>query len=185
MQSKTFIIDPGHGMSNRKSGQYDPGACFADYTEADIAMDWSNELRRILMARGHRVIRTRIDRYDPCPVSRRDDIARSYEGFRMISIHLNSTPGASGTETFYRGEDDRGMALRLTSGLCSVLGTKNRGPKTENQSQHKSLAVLEFDKCWLVELGFIDSFHDRTKLLNAEMRRKGCEAMADALTHDL
>jgi N-acetylmuramoyl-L-alanine amidase len=45
----TFCIDPGHGMSNRKPGVYDPGATVrvgsTEITEAGIVMDWANELK--------------------------------------------------------------------------------------------------------------------------------------------
>jgi len=178
----TIIIDPGHGMSNRKPGVYDPGACSAGYTEAGIVMDWANELREVLKQRGAIVIRTRINAKEPCPVSRRDDIAREYHGDRMISLHCNAANGsASGTETFYRGADDLDIAKKLTAAVCGALGTKNRGPKTESQSQHSSLAVLEFDKCWLLELGFIDNHEDRAKMLDPELRRKACEALATVL----
>lgn len=178
----TIIIDPGHGMSNRKPGVYDPGACSAGSTEAGIVMDWANELREALKARGAIVVRTRVDEKDPCPVYRRDDIARDYKGDRMISLHCNAATGtASGTETFYRGSDDLELAKKLTAAVCGALGTKNRGPKTESQSQHASLAVMEFEKCWLVELGFIDNHDDRAKMLDPELRRKACEALATVL----
>ncbi len=176
---KTIIIDPGHGMSNRKSGVYDSGATAAGASEAAIVMDWANELRTILKAKGFTVVRTRVDAKDPCPVSRRDDIARSYGGDIMLSLHCNAANGAaSGTETFYRGADDRAMALQLTNALCGALGTKNRGAKTEESSQYSSLAVMEFDKCWLIEIGFIDNAADRAKMLDPVFRRKGCEAIA-------
>lgn len=176
---KTIILDPGHGMSNRKSGVYDPGACFGPISEAAIVMDWVNELRSILIERGAKVVRTRMDAKDPAPVSKRDDIAREYNGDMMISLHCNAANGkASGVETFYRGADDRVMAKKLTDALCDVLKLPNRGPKNEQESQHSRLAVMEFDKCWLIELGFIDNSKDRTLLLSPEMRRKGCEAIA-------
>jgi len=175
----TIILDPGHGMSNKKPGAYDPGACAAGHTEAALAMDWANELRAILKAQGHKVVRTRVDHKDPCPVSRRDDIARAYGGDIMISLHCNAANGqVSGTETFYRGSDDLAMARKLTDVLCAVLHTPNRGPKTEKQSQHASLAVMEFEKCWLIELGFIDHPGDRAKLLDPAIRRQACEALA-------
>lgn len=65
----TIILDPGHGMSNRERGVYDPGAVYGGVTEAGIAMVYANELRSILLGRGHRVIRTRTDDKDPAPVS--------------------------------------------------------------------------------------------------------------------
>ena len=178
----TIILDPGHGMSNRKPLVYDPGATAAGFTEAGIVMDWANELRGILKERGAIVVRTRVDAKDPCPVGRRDDIAVAYSGDRMLSLHCNAANGtASGTETFYRGEDDREMAIKITNAVCSVLGLPNRGPKRESDSQHTSLAVMNFDKCWLLEIGFIDNPTDRNKMLDPTLRHKACEAIADVI----
>ena len=130
-EMKTIILDPGHGMSNRRSGRYDPGATNGDYTEAEIVMDWANVLREVLMSRGYRVIRTRVDAKDPAAISQRANIARKYEGEIMLSLHCNAANGlASGTETFYRGAENKEMAQRITDAVASVLGTKNRGAKT-------------------------------------------------------
>lgn len=181
-KGKVIILDPGHGMSNRNPGVFDTGATAAGAWESTIAMDWVNELREILLARGMKVVRTRRDAEDPCPVGRRDDIARDYKGWRMISLHCNASDGrASGAETFFRGEDDRELAKKLTDAVCSVLKIANRGPKTEGKSQHNSLAVLGFDKCWLIELGFIDNPGDRAKLLDPVLRKKCCEALATVI----
>lgn len=176
----TIIIDPGHGMSNRKRGVYDPGACHGAAKEASIAMDWANELRKILKARGHTVVRTRVDDKDPCPVWMRDDIAVSYGGDIMISLHCNSG-GGTGTEVFFRGEDDRKMASRLSDAVSKSLGLKNRGAKTERESQHTSLAVMEFDKCFLIEIGFIDNEIDRDEMLDPFYRKAACERIADII----
>ncbi len=170
-------------MSNRHQNVYDTGAEAAGVTEAAIVMRWANALRIILMRKGHLVVRTRVDDSDPCPVSRRDDVASAYKCERMISLHCNAADGkASGTETFYRGEDDKEMAVNLTAAVCRVLSTKNRGAKTEKESQHPSLAVMEFDKCWLVELGFIDNTADRERLLNFQLMIDACNAIADVIT---
>lgn len=188
MKSKLKIcIDPGHGMSNRKRGVYDCGAAVKmqgkEITEAEIVMDWANELRGILQGMGHEVVRTRVDARDPAPVSRRDDIALSYGCDRMISLHCNAAAGtARGTEVYYRGADDKAMAERLSAAVCGVLGIPNRGAKMEEQSQHSALAVLEFDKCWLVELGFIDNAGDRAALLDETKMLLACQALADVIT---
>jgi N-acetylmuramoyl-L-alanine amidase len=182
MKIETVIVDPGHGMGNRERGVYDPGACSGGAEEASIAMDWGNELRSQLMAKGFKVIRTRRDAKDPAPVSRRDDIAVSYGGDIMISLHCNSGGGkASGAEVFYRGADDKTMAAKLSAAVAEVLGIRDRGAKTEKECQHKSLAVLEFDKCWLIEIGFIDHAGDRAKMLDPTIRKAGCAAIVDVI----
>lgn len=178
-----ICIDPGHGMSNRKRGVYDCGAEAGGAQEATVVMMYANHLKQILEDMGHIVIRTRVDQNDPAPVSRRDDIAHSYRCDRMISLHCNAADGkANGTEVFYRGKDDEQMAKWLSAAVSTALGTKDRGAKTEAQSQHSALAVMEFDKCWLVELGFIDHKGDREKMLNAANMHAACTAMARTIT---
>lgn len=180
-----ICIDPGHGNWSRAPGKYDTGTTFEGYQEATIAMEWANELRGVLLARGHVVIRTRRDAEDPAPVGRRDDVARAYKCERMLSIHCNDAEGvarASGTEVFYRGADDLAMARALSAGVARALGLPDRGAKTEGASQHSRLAVMEFDKCWLLELGFLDHPKDRAAMLDAGKRKACCEVLADLLT---
>lgn len=179
---KTIILDPGHGLGNRRKGAFDPGAVADGVREADIAMDWTNELRSILRAAGHRVIRTRAHPADPAPIGQRAKIAKDYGGEIMLSLHCNAFNGsASGTETFYRGESNKALATRINTAVVKALGTLNRGVKTEGQSQHARLSVMSFQPCFLLEIGFIDSKSDRAKMLNPDLRRKACEAIAAAI----
>lgn len=177
------ILDPGHGMSNRRAGVFDPGAVAAGVREADIALDWANELRGILRAAGHKVVRTRIDHNDPAPVGKRASIARQFGGEIMVSFHCNAADGrANGTETFYRGSEHRAKASALNEAVVEALGTRSRGAKTESASQHARLAVMSFQPCFLIELGFIDHAGDRAKMLDAGLRRAACEALAKVIT---
>lgn len=177
---KTICLDPGHGMSNRKQGVYDPGTTHGVTEEATIVMKWVNCLRTLLMEKDMRVVRTRVDSKDPAPVGRRDDIARAYNCDLMISFHCNSGGGV-GTETFYRGADDKAFAEKLNSAVVRGMLTTNRGAKTEKQSQHTSLAVMEFEKCWLIELGFLDHDGDRAKMLDDTVMLRTCKLLADVI----
>jgi N-acetylmuramoyl-L-alanine amidase len=179
---KNIIIDPGHGMSNRRNGHFDPGAVSNGVRESDIAMAWTNELRGILRAMGHRVVRTRIDDKDPAPIGQRASIARQYGGEVMLSIHCNAANGsANGTETFYRGAERKILAERINAAVVAALGTRNRGAETESSSQHSRLAVMAFQPCYLLEIGFIDHAGDRAKMMAPVLRRAACEALAAVL----
>lgn len=179
----TVILDPGHGLGNRKAGVFDPGAVSNGVREADIVMDWANEIRAFLRCAGYKVIRTRINNDDPAPVGERAGIAKEYDGGVLLSLHCNAANGsANGTETFYRGEANKAKAIVINKAVVAALGTKDRGVKVEAASQHKRLAVMAFQPCFLVELGFIDHDGDRAKMLDPELRAKACEAIANALT---
>lgn len=178
----TIILDPGHGMSNRKLGVFDPGACNGKHQEAVIALTWANELRTILMTKGFRVVRTRASATDPAPVSQRAVIAKNFDGEVMLSIHCNAANGkASGSECLYRGDQNKKKAEALSKATSAALGIKDRGPKVEADSQHGRLAVMAFQPCFLLELGFIDNPTDLEAMLDAAKRRKACEAIAALL----
>jgi N-acetylmuramoyl-L-alanine amidase len=178
----TVILDPGHGLANRRWDRFDPGAVSNGIREADVVMAWANELRAILRARGHRVIRTRVDNDDPAPIGKRASIARQYGGDIMMSLHCNAANGtANGTETFYRGTNWKAFAERLNDAVVDGLGTRDRGAKTEAQSQHARLAVMAFQPCFLIELGFIDHAGDRAKMLDPVLRKATCGLIADVI----
>jgi N-acetylmuramoyl-L-alanine amidase len=180
----TVILDPGHGMSNRRAGVYDPGAVGIDkVTEAEIVMEWANEIRAFLRCAGHKVVRTRINAADPAPVGQRAGIAKEYKGEIMLSLHCNAFNGtASGTETFYRGEQHKAKAQQINVAVVKALGTKDRGVKTEGASQHSRLAVMAFQPCFLLEIGFIDNPDDFKKMTDPKLRAGACEALARVLT---
>lgn len=179
------IIDAGHGMSNKKAGVYDSGAVSAGVNEAEIVMDWANCLKMILERDGHKVIRTRIDHKDPCPISQRAKIANKYKGEIMLSLHCNAfNTLASGTETFYRGAENKETARKINDAVSGVLGSQNRGVKMEGQSQHSTLAVMSFQPCFLLEIGFIDHFRDREKMLDENLILQACEKLAKILTEN-
>jgi N-acetylmuramoyl-L-alanine amidase len=115
-------------------------------------------------------------------VGERASIAEDYGCDIMLSIHCNAANGAAnGTETFYRGEFNKELASKINAALCAALGTKSRGVKTESASQHSRLAVMSFQPCFLIELGFIDNAGDFEKMLDPVRRLAACEAIAELL----
>lgn len=181
-----ICLDPGHGMSNRKAGVYDPGATVRvgskEITEAGIVMDWANELKIQLEMLGARVIRTRINASDVAPVSERAAIAHEYGCAALISLHCNAANGkASGTETFYRGTANAALATACNDAVRLALGTKDRGIKTETASQHSRLAVLNFPTACLIELGFIDHEGDRARMMDQQFMLLACQRLAETI----
>ena len=185
-----IILAPGHGLGNRKPGVYDPGTTVRvgkqEFEEAAIVMDWANELKMQFEILGCKVVRTRVNATDPCPVAEQAAIAKKYGGDVLISLHCNAADGkANGTETFYRGKSNEWLARACNSTVVKMLGTKDRGIKTEEQSQHSRLAVLGFPRACLIELGFIDHPTDRAKLIDQQLMLLTCQHLAEAVVDGL
>ena len=180
---KRICIDPGHGMANRQSGVYDPGALGGGHQEAEIALEWAKELSAALISAGHDVVLTRRDNKTPAPLRNRAGLAKAAGCDILISIHCNAFNGsASGTETIYRGKGNEAMAERINAAVVSILGTKNRGAKLEKDSQHGSLAIMAFQPAFLIELGFIDNPSDRAKMIDDDKRFLACRELAKLLS---
>jgi len=161
-------IDPGHGMSNRQFGVFDPGPTHVEngtrHQEADIALKYGLTLKDVFRGRQHDVFMTRDDSQDHAPVGQRAANAKAAGARAFISLHLNDfdDDSANGIEVLFRGDDNKPLAQRLQTALVEVTGFTNRQIK-----QRTDLAVLKFDGvAILIELGFIANDQNRETLLN-------------------
>lgn len=178
-----IAIDPGHGMSNRLRGVYDPGACSGGASEADIVLQWALTLKWVFERNGINCWLTRDDDRDQTPVSSRDNCAASEGCTHFISLHCNAgNVLASGTEVYYRDVPDSRFANRVLNAALKAMRGKNRGLKSEGQSQHSKLAVLDFyGPACLLEIGFITNPTDRKKMLDRTTRIAFAEALVKEL----
>ena len=183
MSKIKLCIDPGHGMSNRKSGVYDPGACSGPFSEADIVLQWGLTLKYLCDQAGIPAFMTRTNDKDSDPVGSRDDRAEAQDCTHFISLHCNAGESrATGTETYYRDAADKNFASVVQKATMETLGLKDRGLKTEHDSQHSRLAIFDFDgAACLLELGFISNKNDRDKMLSRDNRIKFAEKMVNYL----
>lgn len=174
MSTIKLAVDAGHGMSNVRSGVFDPGAEDDGFTEADIALAWALTLKAECIAAGIPVFLVREGKTDSNPVGGRDEQGEAAGCNMWLSIHLNSadSTSASGCETFYRSAADKTWAETVQAACVAATGLKSRGVKSEGQSQHPRLAVLDFDNgpACLVEVGFISNTSDREKLRSRDVR---------------
>lgn len=150
-----ICIDPGH------SGPYEPGACAARLTEADLNLSISLYLGELLAGRGHDVIYTREGNIQDDGLAFRASLANEARADIFVSIHCNAaTSAAAGVETFYHPDSKNGkrLASLIQGELVKANYTLNRGIKEGAQ-----LAVLHLTDmpAVLVECGFITSAHDR------------------------
>lgn len=180
-------IDPGHGMSNKQKGIYDPGAVHVEngvlYEEADINLKFSLALKNALQSRGIDTFLTRDDKFDHTPVGSRAAMGKQAGCGLLVSIHVNDfdDDSANGVEVLYANASSKKLAQDIQAGLVKSTGMKDRKIK-----QRTDLAVLKFDgKAVLVELGFIANDFDRNKLLNAQTRDAIIGAMASIIQTEI
>ena len=181
-----IAIDPGHGMSNRQPGVYDPGGEHVEagfrFHEAEIALRYALSLREALRVRGSASFLTREDAGDHAPLAGRAGSARSAGAELLLSLHVNGVEDerADGLEVLYRSEASRPLAEALQRALVAATKLRDRGVKRRDD-----LAVLRFrGPAVLIELGFLGNDGDRTVLIAPERRHAICEAIAEtALAH--
>lgn len=180
----TIAIDPGHGYCNRRPGVYDPGAEEGGVAEADVALALGLSLSWVLRQRGYQTWMTRDDDRDPDPVGARDDRAEAAGADVFVSLHCNSAEAADarGTETYYRDERDKRLAVWVNNNVAACLRTTNRGIKREDLSQHSRLAIFDFDgPACLVELGFLSNPSERALLQSVLTSRDARLRLAQAI----
>lgn len=153
-----ICIDPGH------SGRFEPGACAAGLTEANLNLCIGLKAGELLTGRGHDVIYTRQDDIQDDGLAFRAAIANEAGADIFVSIHCNAaTSVAAGIETFYHPEspDGKRLASLIQGELVKARYTLNRGIKPGGE-----LAVLHLTNmpAVLIECGFITSTLDRKTL---------------------
>jgi N-acetylmuramoyl-L-alanine amidase len=176
-------IDPGHGMSNRSPGVFDPGCTHregsTDFKESDIVLKYGLTLKDVLRARNIEVFMTRDDDTDPAPVDRRARSAKDAGCDKFVSIHVNAAEveQANGVEVLYNDNGDKAFAEKMQKALIKVMKLKDRGAK-----KRTDLAVLKFNgPAVLIELGFIANDKDRETFMDPLIRAQVCAAIADSL----
>lgn len=180
-------IDPGHGMSNRQAGIYDPGSTHVEngfeFQEAAIALRYALALKDVLRSQQIEVFMTRDDATDHTLVGSRASMAKAAGCEALISLHVNDFDDdtANGLEVLYRDRKAKALAQKLQDALIKV--TKMRDRKIKQQTD---LAVLKFSGIAVViELGFIANDQDRAKLVNAHMRDTITRTIARIVTEHL
>ena len=168
-QSKTVVIDPGHGGHDRG------GVPGQRVSEKMMALDVSQRLRRVLQANGYRVIMTRNSDVF-IPLGTRTAIANRYRGATFVSVHFNSArrAGANGIETYYFRPDSASLAANIHRNVVAVAPTENRGIRRRGYYVLRRTGIRGV----LVECGFLTNPYEARYALNANYRQKLAEAIA-------
>lgn len=186
-----IIVDPGHGMGNRRPGVFDPGAVSeSGIRECDQALRYGLLLRGQLLELGQAVEMTRTNNEQNCPLSSRVKLAQQFIADALISLHLNadaeigdSEPDdkRKGFEILWRDPDSSALAstlkARLVGGGVKAFGT---GIK-----YRPDLYVISHKRSALVEVSFIDDPEDLSDLLTENYAFTFCKILAQAIVDAL
>ena len=201
---KLIVLDAGHGGS-------DPGKqnLALRLNEKDMTLDVVLRLRKLLEARGYRVLLTRSDDSKLAPAQRTDlekraDVANRAPADLFLSVHFNSAqPTVKGTETYVltpqfqrSSADDKkdDSTDKLLPGNRQdfaniVLGyhlqrTLLAELKTSDRGYKRGrLLVLCFAECpaALIEAAYLSNDAEARKVATPEYRQQIAQAIADGV----
>lgn len=183
----TIALDAGHGQDSRRDGVYDPGAVEGREQEAERAFQIVESVLFVAAseyAGKVKLVLTRDSRVESSPLGGRDEEAEREGAQYLLSIHLNAG-GGTGTETYYRDDRDKRFANIVQAAAVGAYGLRDRGVKSETETRHKRLAILNFDgPACLWEAGFIDNASDMARLFGEGSRAKRmafCRGVLDGI----
>ncbi|WP_018722565.1 N-acetylmuramoyl-L-alanine amidase [Salinispora fenicalii] len=181
---RTVVIDPGHGGS-------DPGVTVPEgqlhWTEADLVHDLASRLEGRLAAAGVRVQLTRGPaQRDQLPDVDRAALANSLGADVFISLHLDwhANPAAEGVATYHYGTDN-GVTSTTGERLASLVQREivARTGLRDCRSHAKAWDLLRLTRmpAVRVEVGYLTSPADRSRLIDPRFRDRVVEAIVAAV----
>ncbi|MBX9725056.1 MAG: N-acetylmuramoyl-L-alanine amidase [Candidatus Obscuribacterales bacterium] len=172
-KGKTVLLDAGHGG-------HDPGAVRLGIREKDITLRIVLHLRKVLKARGAKVIVTREDDKVDLELSDISAIVTKVNPDVFISIHVNSSVAQSssgGLQTYFMENCSRMLAHTMHSVLLQQLKATDKGIFTRNFWVLNNPNVPSL----LIETGYITNRPDRRNLITPSYQHKFCVAIANGL----
>ena len=174
---KILVLDAGHGLQ-------DNGATGNGLVEKELTLDIVLKALKLFEDDGSiKVYCTRLGDTYPT-LWERQDMASKYADV-FVSVHINSNDSSSpnGTETYCLYPNDQGngitsymLAEEILDNLIDVLGTNNRGVKSE------AFVVLKGTKpSTLLEIGFISNYGDAQIMGQDSNRQKIAKAIYDGV----
>jgi len=192
-----LVLDPGHGLSNKSPGVYDPGIVGVNDTkESALALAYAKCLLGKFAALDVPCTLTRATDAEPCPLLGRLRRARELNAELLISIHFNgdANPGNSPSDGKTKGCE---VLHRLTpTNLASVKGLRVAQAVAAAMAKHiamrkqpvvdrQNLAVLNYHPSILLEVGFLDDADDAKLLLDQVWMDAALTSLAAAVKASL
>src|SRR5687767_6888506 len=166
---RTIVVDAGHGGHDRG------GVPYQRIGEKGMTLDVSQRLKRVLEARGYRVIMTRNSDVF-IPLGTRVAIANAHRGSTFVSVHFNSSrrAGANGVETYYYRSDSAALAASIHRNVVAGAPTENRGIRRRGFYVLRRTRVPSV----LVECGFLTNPAEGRLAQSASYRQQLAERTA-------
>lgn len=159
LSGQTIIVDPGHGGK-------DPGAMgrgTSRYPEKVLALNIGEEVRRLLIARGARVISSRrSDKF--IPLNERAALADRYRASLLVSIHIDAAQSsrASGA-TFYIARQPSRISRQTAEAINAAFHTAGLEARGVRRANFRVLVGHQRPSV-LVECGYISNAGDARRL---------------------
>lgn len=178
-----ICIDPGHGLSNRVRGLFDPGNTASGMREADIVLRYGFALAEACARRGWDFTMTRSSNLRDMPLTDRVPFAKARGCDLLVSLHTNAAANPDGTinpkprgvEVHYH--DQLALAAGVAYNISTKLGIPNRGPKNS-----PGFAVLRGGvPAVLVEIGFQTNPDEALLLALPESFQVVSDSICDAI----
>lgn len=178
MSKKKICISVGHGKNEK--GKYDPGALSTDLTKQEFKL-----AKEISKYAAEYIGCDLINYKGDMSLTQRIRYINLHNYSFVAEIHLNAG-GGTGTETFYYHGSPTGkrVGTEVCKAISETLGIKNRGIKVKMNSQGQDYFgfIRQTRPCAiLIEVCFIDSENDLSRLLRGDNIKKVGQAIGKAL----
>jgi N-acetylmuramoyl-L-alanine amidase len=183
LAGKIVVVDAGHGGED--SGTKSPAK---DAMEKNLTLAIAKKLSKELADDGATVIMTRkTDVF--IPLKERANIANRNQADFFISVHINSNGGkantTSGGITFYHGGNAIGQLLAdcIQREIAKVSGIPSIGTWSDTKIYQTGFSVLRNTTMpgVLLELGFMNHFRDRKRMLTQDFQNSVAKAVVKGL----
>lgn len=190
LHNKVVVIDPGHGGDDTGVTAAEGSVEGAPVTEADVVFDVATRIERRLTATGVLAFLTRGEELGLADTERAA-FANAAEADLLVSLHCDgmSTPEANGVSTWYFGVDGRdGTPLRGSATGERLARLVHRELLARTDLLDCGVHSATWDVLRLtrmpavrVELGYLTSPHDRSRLQDASFRDAVAEGVVAAI----
>ena len=170
-----IFVDAGH------SGSVEPGACYFNFRECDVALNIALKTGKALINQGFEVVQYRTGEIKSTSLTDRAVAANQCRADFFLSVHCNAfTNGlASGVEAYYYALSNVGkeIAGQLCGDLKYATGFLNRGAKTAAFTVLTATAMPAV----LLEVGFLSNRQEADYLTS----ESGSNIIASAVANTL